>query len=96
LPTHVQEQTNATFDLEADDSIILTTYFSSKGLESKVAVLADVNEVAHMNFVTPIIRKKLLYVGLTRASGKLVIHSQNDGGAYYMNLNSLMEDLEGA
>lgn len=44
----------------------ITTYHSSKGLECKVCILLNVDSV---------IDKKVLYVGMTRASEKLCIHS---------------------
>jgi hypothetical protein len=49
----------------------ITTYHSSKGLECKVCILLNVDNLCD---------KKLLYVGMTRASKKLCIHSFSSGG----------------
>ena len=75
--------------------MILTTYHSSKGLESKVAVLADVDGVARLGYqgLTETRKRKLVYVGLTRASEKLLIHSNSEDGQYYQKLKSLFEEI---
>ena len=54
-----------------DNKIIITTYHSSKGLESKVCILVNVDKID----INKIINKKLLYVGITRASERLYIHA---------------------
>ncbi|MCQ1534867.1 AAA family ATPase [Methanosarcina sp. KYL-1] len=48
--------------------VIITTYHSSKGLECKACVLINVNRIRD---------KKLLYVGMTRASQRLYIHASD-------------------
>lgn len=48
-----------------------TSYHSSKGLETKICILVGVDAVKD---------RKLLYVGMTRASEKLIIHSFSDKG----------------
>ncbi|HII01136.1 TPA: UvrD-helicase domain-containing protein [Methanosarcinaceae archaeon] len=53
--------------------IIITTYHSSKGLECKVCVLLNVNKLN----VNKAQDKKLLYVGMTRASQRLYIHARD-------------------
>ena len=53
------------------NKMTITTYHSSKGLECKVCLLLNVDNLSD---------KKLLYVGMTRASEKLCIHSFSPGG----------------
>jgi hypothetical protein len=61
-----------------ENKMNFVTYHSAKGIESKICVLVDVDKVED---------KKLLYVGMTRASEKLIIHSPNpDGGAVFNEL----------
>jgi len=56
-----------------DNKIMITTYHSSKGLESKVCILVNVD-----NFDKNVtVNKKLVYVGITRASERLYIHAFN-------------------
>ncbi|MBA2846472.1 hypothetical protein HNP88_000656 [Methanococcus maripaludis] len=52
----------------------ITTYHSSKGLESPVCILADVSEFS--NEKSNAQEKKLLYVGMTRASEILYVHAK--------------------
>lgn len=54
-----------------EDKINLVTYHSAKGIETKVCILMDVDKVKN---------RKLLYVGMTRASEKLIIHSPDEEG----------------
>ena len=56
-----------------NNKIIITTYHSSKGLESKVCILVNVDQIDK----NKILNKKLLYVGITRASERLYIHAFN-------------------
>lgn len=51
-----------------DKTIIITTYHSSKGLESKICILVDFDMLEE---------KKLAYVGMTRASEHLYIHAND-------------------
>jgi superfamily I DNA/RNA helicase len=61
-----------------DNSMIITTYHSSKGLEAPVCILADVDKFSDRQVKSEDIKeKKLLYVGMTRASQKLYVHAQN-------------------
>ena len=53
------------------NKMTITTYHSSKGLECKVCLLLNVDNLSD---------KKVLYVGMTRASNKLCIHSFSSGG----------------
>lgn len=65
------------------DKMTITTYHSSKGLECKVCLLLNVDSITD---------KKLLYVGMTRASEKLCIHSfSHDGGEIFKELLSCYE-----
>ena len=50
----------------ANNKITITTFHSSKGLESKICILVNANKIDN---------KKLLYVGMTRASQRLCIHA---------------------
>ena len=54
----------------------LTTYHSSKGLESEICILVNVSSFPY-SFSTEIEERKLLYVGMTRASQRLYIHATN-------------------
>ena len=72
------------------NKINITTYHLSKGLEYKVCVLINVDNVKD---------KKVLYVGMTRASEKLCIHSfSQDGGEIFNELlscyNRMMTPVE--
>ena len=97
LPEEVRDVSVITKEvgLGLGDKVILTTYHSSKGLESKVAVLADVDGVARLGYqgLTETMKRKLVYVGLTRASEKLLIHSNSEDGQYYQKLKSLFEEI---
>ncbi|MFI3210337.1 MAG: AAA family ATPase [Peptostreptococcaceae bacterium] len=58
--------------------LIITTYHSSKGLESKVVILVDVDKfTTQLDYEKEIMDRKLLYVGITRSSEKLIIHASN-------------------
>lgn len=74
-----------------DNMIIITTYHSSKGLEAPVCILADVDKFTSNQIKRDdILERKLLYVGMTRASQKLYIHAQNyssDSFARQLRLN---------
>lgn len=63
-----------------DNKLLITTYHSSKGLENKVCILLNVDRLDNA---------RLVYVGLTRASDELYIHSYaSEGGATYNKLFS--------
>ena len=51
-----------------DTKTTITTYHSSKGLEAKVVIILNINDIKD---------KKLAYVAMTRASEKLIIHAFN-------------------
>jgi hypothetical protein len=95
LPDNIRDLTVKTKETGLGDKIILTTYWSSKGLESKVAVLAGIDSIAGLSYkrLTPAIRRKLVYVGLTRASEKLIIHSKAGGGQYGEVLREIVKSL---
>lgn len=59
-----------------ENKMNFVTYHSAKGIEAKICVLVDVDKVED---------KKLLYVGMTRASEKLIIHSPNPNGGSVFN-----------
>lgn len=74
---------NIVFIKDANDKqlrtkLLTSTYHSSKGLESKIVILVDVDEfTSELNKNKEIMEKKLLYVGMTRASEKLFIHASS-------------------
>lgn len=51
-----------------ENILSITTYHSSKGLESKAVIILDIDMISD---------KKLAYVAMTRASEKLIIHSND-------------------
>jgi len=67
LPPYLKEKAKVLKDVE-DGVMNITTYHSSKGLENKIAMLLNVDTIHE---------KKLLYVGTTRASEKLYLHSSS-------------------
>lgn len=81
LPANIKYNTR--FVKEARDSemkncLLTSTYHSSKGLESKVVILVDVDNFTNqLDKNKEIMDRKLLYVGMTRASERLVIHASN-------------------
>ena len=80
-------------DIESDNqNIILTTYHSSKGLEAKVVFLTGIDKIYVGEDMNDQIKRKLLYVGMTRASEKLYIHStSSDQGKYLTELKKLIK-----
>lgn len=67
------------------NKMTVTTYHSSKGLECKVCVLLNVDNLND---------KKLLYVGMTRASEKLCIHSlKPDEGKIFKEILECYEEM---
>ena len=92
LPSNIRYNTR--FIKEADkedmDSCLLTsTYYSSKGLEGKVVILMDVDYFyPNLDKKKEIMDRKLVYVGMTRASEKLIIHSKN------FNKNSFAKEIK--
>lgn len=72
LPTELRDHSIVTKDI-VPDKMNITTYHSSKGLESKVCVMLNVD---HFSDKRNIIKQMLLlYVGITRASKDLYIHA---------------------
>lgn len=63
---------------EMKTCLLTSTYYSSKGLEAKVVILVDVDKFTEqLDKDKEIKGRKLLYVGMTRASEKLVMHASN-------------------
>ena len=58
------------------ESIIFSTYYSSKGIEKKVVILVDADKIGSENSKTKE-PHKLIYVGTTRASEKLILLGEN-------------------
>ena len=67
FPPNLRDQCMIMRDI-TDGFINITTYHSSKGLESRICVLVDIDKVINL---------KLIYVGMTRAFQFLYIHSDN-------------------
>ena len=92
LPSNIRYNTR--FIKEADkedmDSCLLTsTYYSAKGLEGKVVILMDVDYFyGGLDKQKEIMDRKLIYVGMTRASEKLIIHGKN------FNKNSFAKEIK--
>jgi superfamily I DNA and RNA helicase len=77
LDNDIRNNTQVTKEPD-DKHIILTTYHSSKGLEAPVCILIDVDEFSEKTIIENDIKeRKLLYVGITRASEILYIHAKN-------------------
>ena len=55
--------------------IVITTYHSAKGLENSVCVLVNLSGLPLGN--DDATERKLVYVGLTRASKKLILHAED-------------------
>jgi len=67
MPHEVQKNISSSKDFVLNKSIF-TTYHSSKGIEAKVAIVVDFEQIKD---------RKLIYVATTRASHKLFLHTQN-------------------
>jgi len=67
LPEEIQNNIISSKEILAK-KMIFTTYYSAKGIESKVSIVVDVDTIKD---------RKLLYVASTRASSKLVLHGVN-------------------
>ncbi len=81
LPPHLKQ--NAKVSKKIEDGLLnIVTYHSSKGLESKVAILLNIDTIHE---------KKLFYVGATRASEKLYIHSTSFNSKVGKALKKLFE-----
>lgn len=73
LPSNIRSNTRFIKGADKEDMD-----YSSKGLESKVVILVDVDFFSGgLNNKKEIMDRKLLYVGMTRASEKLIIHVKN-------------------
>lgn len=75
----LKDKCKATKDV-CENKCTITTYHSSKGLESKICILVNVCNLPNKlstKFSKEIEEKKLLYVGMTRASHRLYIHATN-------------------
>ena len=77
LDNDIRNKTQVTKEPD-DKHIIITTYHSAKGLEAPVCILTDVEEFSQKTIKeNDIKQRKLLYVGITRASERLYIHAKN-------------------
>lgn len=69
LPRDLQPKCKVTREV-IDKRVLITTYHSSKGLESRICILVNIDDVSESDL-------KLIYVGMTRASQRLYIHAQD-------------------
>lgn len=79
LNKKLKDECKATKDV-CENKCTITTYHSSKGLESKICILMNVCNLPNKlstKFSKEIEERKLLYVGITRASHRLYIHATN-------------------
>ncbi len=83
LPPYIKEKSDVLKDIK-DEIINITTYHSSKGLESRVVILLNIDTIHE---------KKLLYVGTTRASEKLYIHSSSFSRGIGKELRRVIQTL---
>jgi len=68
LPIEIRHYLLFQKEITDDTKTTITTYHSSKGLEAKVVIILNINDIKD---------KKLAYVAMTRASEKLIIHAFN-------------------
>lgn len=68
LPLDIRKNILFQKEILDDTKTTITTYYSSKGLEAKVVIILNINNITD---------KKLAYVAMTRASEKLIIHAFN-------------------
>ena len=91
LPSNIRYNCKFVKDADKEDMdccMLTSTYYSAKGLESKVVILVDVDWFSkNLDMNKEIMDRKLLYVGMTRASEKLIIHGKN------FNKNSFAKDI---
>ncbi len=74
LPPNLRQNARVSKDVD-EEVMMFTTYHSSKGLERKVVIMTDVDNVDDA---------RRIYVGMTRASDRLYIHGWNgDAGAVF-------------
>ncbi|MDG4658194.1 ATP-binding domain-containing protein [Ectobacillus antri] len=77
LPDALQRKTEVTKEITGE-KLVITTYHSSKGLEARVTFLTEVDGFEYEQ--NDVQQRKLLYVGMTRASERLYIHTTGAGG----------------
>ncbi len=83
LPPHLKQSAKVTKKIE-ENLLNIVTYHSSKGLENKITILLNIDTIHE---------KKLLYVGATRASQKLYIHSSSFDSNVGKELKKLLKNL---
>ena len=70
----------------------ITTYFSSKGLEGSVCILCDTDQLPYEYFrIDNLLQRKLLYVGMTRATQTLYLHASSFNNHSYGNIVKNMQ-----
>ena len=67
LPINIKSNAKVGKEI-VENKLTITTYHSSKGLENKICFLLDIDKIS---------KRKLVYVGMTRASEHLYIHSKD-------------------
>lgn len=93
---HIRYEMQCMKDLDSNnikDNIVVTTYHSSKGLEAKVVFLTTIDSIYNGNDIENQMKRKTVYVGMTRASEKLYIHSRlNKNGELSREIRSLLSN----
>jgi superfamily I DNA/RNA helicase len=82
LPYNIKKEVLFQKEIIDENKITITTYHSSKGLEAKVVIILNINDITD---------KKLAYVVMTRASEKLLIHSSNFNSGLANEIKKLRE-----
>ncbi|EOA3904936.1 UvrD-helicase domain-containing protein [Bacillus cytotoxicus] len=83
LDHKIRQQAEVTKDIK-EGRLIITTYHSSKGLEAPIVFLVDVDKFETKETEkTDMQLRKLLYVGMTRASERLYIHARSYSGSSF-------------
>lgn len=97
LPYNIKDNTvfvKNSSERELKTKLLTSTYYSSKGLEGKVVILADVDKfISRQDKNRDLLDRKLVYVGMTRASEKLFIHSSNfEENSFSKDIKNIYEE----
>lgn len=97
-PYKIKNQMTFIKDIDSntiDNSIIITTYHSSKGLEAKVVFMVEPDNIYMVDDAEDQIKRKLIYVGMTRASENLIIHNTlNGNNKFYKELEAINKTIK--
>ena len=67
--------------------MLITTYHSAKGLEAKVCIVLGIDEFNRINTT----HRRLLYVGMTRAAERLILHSFDQSKGFAPEISKMLE-----